>query len=144
MIYENHPAANVFPMMPEAELAEMAADIRENGLLNAIEIYEGKIIDGRNRYKACSMVGVKPDFIELDLGADFDPVTYVLSLNLHRRHLNAGQLAAVALRIEEVYAEEIYEKEQARKSKSTIANLRQSFEGKARDKAAEMLNVGGS
>lgn len=45
----------------------------------------------------------------------------------------------VAVKVEQAYAGEIYEKEQARKSKSTVANLPQSLEGKARDKAAETL-----
>ncbi len=39
----------------------------------------------------------------------------------------------VAVEVEEVYAKELHEKEQARKSKSSVANLPQSFEGKARD-----------
>ncbi len=50
----------------------------------------------------------------------------------------------VTVKVEKVYAGEIYEKEQARKSKSSVVNSPQSFEGKARDKAAKMLDIGGN
>ncbi len=141
MNYEAHPAANIFPMMPGDSLRDMAADIRENGLMNPIEIFEGKIIDGRNRYKACQLIGMKPRFHEITTGEDFDAVTYVLSLNLHRRHLTTSQRAMVAVEVEKVYAEEA-KKRQIRKPESVKANLPEQ-NWQARDKAAEMLNVGG-
>ena len=50
---EFHPAAELFPMLAEQELLELAADIRVRGLLLAIVTYEGKILDGRNRKRAC-------------------------------------------------------------------------------------------
>jgi len=144
MNYEAHPAANIFPMMPEADLEEMAADIKENGLLNPIEIFEGKIIDGRNRYRACQKIGLRPRFYEIQTGDDFDAVSYVLSLNLHRRHLTTSQRAMVAVEVEKVYAEEAKEnlklsKGRGIKGKANLPDLN----CQARDKAAEMLNVGG-
>jgi len=144
MNYDAHPAANIFPMMPEADLEEMAADIKENGLLNPIEIFEGKIIDGRNRYRACQKIGLRPRFYEIQTGDDFDAVSYVLSLNLHRRHLTTSQRAMVAVEVEKVYAEEAKEnlklsKGRGIKGKANLPDLN----CQARDKAAEMLNVGG-
>jgi hypothetical protein len=50
--YENHPAAELFPMMDDMALAELADDIKANGLLEAIERHDGKILDGRNRLAA--------------------------------------------------------------------------------------------
>ena len=135
MSYENHPAANVFPMMHESDLRAMAEDIRENGLLNAIEIYEGKIIDGRNRYKACELAGVKPDFVELDLGSDFDAVTYVLSLNLHRRHLTTSQRAMVAVEVEKVYAGEAKQRQKGGQGGVLLPANLPDAKGDARDKA---------
>ena len=143
MNYEAHPAANIFPMMPESDLEEMAADIKENGLLNPIEIFEGKIIDGRNRYRACQKIGLRPRFYEIQTGEDFDAVSYVLSLNLHRRHLTTSQRAMVAVKVEKVYAKEAEKRMLAGKAiADPRANLPQG-NGKARDQAAEMLNVGG-
>ena len=91
--YQYHPFANIFPMLIESELKELAEDIRFNGLLNKITLYENKILDGRNRYEACKIANIKPEFIILK---DIDPLQYVISNNLKRRHLNASQRALIA------------------------------------------------
>jgi ParB-like chromosome segregation protein Spo0J len=91
--YEYHPIANVFPLMTNAELNELAEDIKANGLTCPIILYQGKILDGRNRYLACLKAGVTPDFWEYPGDT---PVQFVLSLNLHRRHLTISQRAAIA------------------------------------------------
>jgi hypothetical protein len=82
--------------MTEPDFKELAEDIRENGLRNPILMYEGKILDGRNRYRACLLVKVAPEFIEF---TGDSPIRTVLSLNLHRRHLTPGQKAMVAARV---------------------------------------------
>jgi hypothetical protein len=58
--FEFHPLANVFPLIEGAEFDELVADIKANGLNQCIELYEGKILDGRNRYRACLAAGVEP------------------------------------------------------------------------------------
>lgn len=85
-----HPAAEVFPMLPPDELAELAEDIRANGLQHPIVVKAGKLIDGRNRLAACAMAGVEPRTVELN---GQDPTAYVLSTNIARRHLTKGQRA---------------------------------------------------
>ena len=86
----NFPAA-VFPMLPEDELAELAADIKANGLIHPIVLDEtGALIDGRNRLAACRMAGVEPRFASLN---GHDPVAYILSSNISRRNLTKGQRA---------------------------------------------------
>ena len=62
-----HPAALAFPMMPEKELRELAEDIKTHGLLEPIGLLDGKILDGRNRLKACELAEVEPRFTEVDL-----------------------------------------------------------------------------
>lgn len=84
-----HPAAELFPMLDDARLAELAADIRENGLREPIQILDGQIIDGRNRHRACEMAGVTPQFRQV--AADANPWALVWSLNGQRRDLTAGQ-----------------------------------------------------
>ncbi len=96
-----HEAANIFPMMSDEEAIGLLDDIRENGLQKPIETFEGKILDGRNRYLACLKLGEDFDYeyIELDDSID-DPVAYVLSANLHRRHLSESQRSMVGAKAE--------------------------------------------
>jgi hypothetical protein len=97
-----HELANEFPLLDEEELKELAADIEANGLLEPIVLYGGKVLDGRNRYNACKKAGYKfgPEDVVLfeERYPDEDPVLYVLSKNIYRRHLGVGQRAAVAQR----------------------------------------------
>lgn len=95
-IYESHPATCLFPQMPEAELAQLQADIKQHGLRQPITIYDGKIIDGRNRYAACMALDIEPDVMDMTDQID-DVISYVVSANLHRRHLTASQRAMVAI-----------------------------------------------
>lgn len=83
-------------MLPEGELSELANDIKTNGLKEKIWLYEGKILDGRNRWLACKQAGVEPK--TTDYTGD-TPASFVLSLNLHRRHLTPSQKATVAVEI---------------------------------------------
>jgi hypothetical protein len=93
---ENHPVADLFPMMTEDELREMAADIGERGLLHPIvRDGEGRVLDGRNRLAACTIAGVEPVFEEY--GGD-DAAGYALAVNIKRRHLTKGQQAMIAAR----------------------------------------------
>jgi hypothetical protein len=79
-------------MLDEQQADELASDIRANGLRQAITTYDGKILDGRNRYLACVSAGVEPRYKEF---TGSDPLGYVISLNLTRRHLNESQRAMV-------------------------------------------------
>ena len=63
---EAHKYAQLFPMASEGELAEMAADIKQRGLLHPIITVNGQILDGRNRFRACELAGVTPDFREYE------------------------------------------------------------------------------
>lgn len=91
--YESHEIADCWPMIEPEKFGELCDDIAENGLLNSIVLFEGKILDGRNRYKACVEVGVEPTFTEYD---GDDPTGHAISLNNMRRDLNPSQRAMVA------------------------------------------------
>ncbi len=86
--YTAHPAAELFPMLDEKRLSELAEDIRSHGLREPIRLYRGQILDGRNRYQACLRVGVDPVFEAWDGG---DPYLYVWSLNGERRDIGDQQ-----------------------------------------------------
>ena len=90
-----HPLAEMFPMMSEEELDELASDIKTNGLRHPIvRDKDDQIIDGRNRLEACKRARIEPEFILLEDGKD--PVAFIISENVTRRHLTKGQRAMLA------------------------------------------------
>lgn len=92
--YPIHPSAELFPPMTEVEFAGLKDDMRKNGQSEKIVIWKGLLVDGRHRLRACRELGVEPQIAELHDG--IDPWQYVVSHNLHRRHLDKGQRAMVA------------------------------------------------
>lgn len=110
MSIEAHPVADIFPLMSDDEMTGLIEDIRSHGLREPIWLHpDGRIIDGRNRYRACTEGAVKPVF--RTWSGEGSLIDFVLSLNLHRRHLNQSQKALVALRVEEQYAAEAKERQ---------------------------------
>jgi hypothetical protein len=92
-----HPVAEMFPMMPDDEINELATDLKENGQLHPIILdKDGTLIDGRQRQEACKRAGIKPVYETLN---GQDPVTYILSSNDRRRHMTKGQRAMIAAKV---------------------------------------------
>jgi hypothetical protein len=141
---EYHPIASIFPLLPDQEIGAMSEDIQKNGLLNPILTYEGKILDGRNRFRACNLVGVAPTFSAYD---GEDPVGHVLSLNLHRRQLTASQRAAVATESLPHFEAEAEKRRREKISDSrtseTVELVPPSQEVKSRDQAGALVGVNG-
>jgi ParB-like chromosome segregation protein Spo0J len=98
---EVHELAEAFPPMDEEAFAALVEDIRQNGLLTRITMTEdGKILDGRNRYRACLAADVEPKYeVYHGDGTREDLVGFVISRNFHRRHLTESQRAMVAARM---------------------------------------------
>jgi ParB-like nuclease family protein len=108
-----HPAAELFPLMSPDDLKALGEDIKKNGLTTPIAIvstkdtkgWHYKLVDGRNRLDAMELVGVpfnlmfSPGGCRIDWNEKFfqsrvinsDPYAYVISANIHRRHLTAEQ-----------------------------------------------------
>lgn len=124
-----HPIAEVFPLMSEDEFARLREDVRAHGLRESIWLYEGQIIDGRNRYKACRQTDTEPHYREW-VGDMQSLTAFVISMNLHRRHLSESQRAMVALKLTNL--------ERGNPKFSNSANLQNSV---SQSVAAEMLNV---
>jgi len=95
--YEFHPLSAIFPLMNQEGIRELGLDMKNNGQEDAIVLFEGKILDGRNRYFACKMFEIITKFEELKEG--IDPLTFIISKNLHRRHLNTAQRCEIALKL---------------------------------------------
>ncbi len=96
-----HPLANLFPMLSEAELADLGEDIKANGQAETVKLHRGMILDGRNRYTACGKFNLAVRTEQFD-GTDRQALDWVVSKNLKRRHLTDKQRAFVAARIAEL------------------------------------------
>jgi ParB-like chromosome segregation protein Spo0J len=96
-----HPLADIFPLMEGEDFDALVEDIRANGLREPITLYEDKILDGRNRYRAAvkakMQYGLKEENFRTYQGSD--PLGFVVSANLHRRHLTESQRALIAARL---------------------------------------------
>jgi ParB-like chromosome segregation protein Spo0J len=93
-----HPLAELFPLIEGEELTSLIRSIQRDGLQEPIALFNGAILDGRNRAHACEEGGVEPWYV--DLPPDTDPLTYVLNKNLHRRHLSESQRGMLAAKLE--------------------------------------------
>lgn len=89
-----HPLSAAFPAMSEADQESLRDDIEANGQRDKGVVFEGMVLDGWHRYQACRALGIAFKFDEFD---GKDPVSFVLSRNLHRRHLTASQRAAAVV-----------------------------------------------
>ncbi len=103
MDYDNiefHPLANIFPLIERDELDAFVDTFKKQGLLQQIVLHQGKILEGRNRYRAgkklCYKFSAK-DFTELPLGKN--PYEFVIAANVQRRHLTTEQKRDLALRL---------------------------------------------
>jgi ParB-like chromosome segregation protein Spo0J len=91
-----HPLAELFPLLGGTALLELADDIKANGQQQPILACRGTIIDGRNRLRACELAGVEPLFLIRDDMTEQEITSFVISANLHRRHLTTQQRAHIA------------------------------------------------
>lgn len=91
-----HPYSEIFPLIEGSEFDALVEDIKTQGLREKIWLYEGKILDGRNRFLACKKAGVKPDYKKY---TGKDALAFVVSANIQRRHLTLEQRAFAGARI---------------------------------------------
>lgn len=131
--YEFHPVAGIFPLLHGKDLEEMAASIKAGGLDDPIVLFEGKILDGRNRYRACKIAKVEPTTVHWD--EQGSPIDFVLRANLHRRHLDQSQRAMAAATALSMFEAEAKERMEA----GGVAS--KESRGKASEKAGEAFGV---
>jgi hypothetical protein len=130
---EFHPHADIFPLMEGAELEALVADIKANGCLEPIHLHEGKIIDGRNRYRACLAAGVKLPCVLKLVSGDFDPIAFVISKNIHRRHLTTEQKRDVITKLLKAQPEKSNRQiaKTAKVDDKTVGTIRREMESTA-------------
>ena len=101
-----HPISTCLPLMCEDELEDLADNIAAHRLLQPIVTLDGKILDGRNRYRACNMAGVEPMFEEF-LGDESEAVDLVEAHNIHRRNLTASKRAQAKAMLDRMRVEAV-------------------------------------
>lgn len=117
---EPHPYADLLPRMRDSQFAKLRESIELDGLQNPIIIFQGKILDGRNRCQACEELGIPVAVFEF-VGSEQQALVYVLSSNQHRRDLTPHQRAAVAVDFMSQISEDINQK-RIEKLRQTLAN----------------------
>jgi hypothetical protein len=141
---EFHEAACIFPMMTDEQIESLAKDIETNGLIVPISVMDGRILDGRNRWLACSKISKTPKTVVVNPS---DPIAYVLSMNRERRHLDDGQAAMAGARGKELYERQAKERQGKRNDLTSgpiVPQVKQSQQvHRARDKAGEAVGVSG-
>jgi len=135
---EYHELANIFPLLHGAEFDRLKDDIKENGLIDPVWLCAGKILDGRNRYRACQDVGVECRYADYE---GDDPLAFVISKNIHRRHLDAGQKAALTVAIKPMLEERAKQRQEATQfgAGTVVALVPQPR--RSREEAAEIVGV---
>lgn len=133
-----HKFSNIFPLMEKKDYENLKKDIQENGYdkKRPIILYEEEILDGRNRYNVCEELNIEPSFDEYK---GDNPLYYVVSNNLNRRHLNESQRAMVGVQYKKYYTE-INKQTQGYRSdiKEPIPKSEE-----ARDRAGKVVGVSG-
>ena len=105
-VLQIHPLAEqFFPMMEEEELHALVESIQANGQRDPITLFDGRILDGRNRFAACTRLGIAPQTASFQ-GSERDAAAFVMDKNRHRRHLNAAQKAMAEAAYAEFYKEQ--------------------------------------
>jgi hypothetical protein len=145
-----HPFALLFPPMNDKEFEAFKRSIQIEGQHDPIWMYQGQLIDGRHRLRACIELGIPPRFQEWDGKGTL--LEFVLAQNLHRRHLKEAQRAMVAARLKPQFEEDAKKRQGARsdleQSKECITssiNFRENFPEscRSREQAGALLNVSG-
>ena len=129
-----HEIADLFPLIEGDEFQLLCDDIKKEGLNHPVMLLDDEILDGRNRYRACVEVGIEPRYEKFK---GDDPLAFVLSENLHRRHLTASQRAALAAEVANMTQSDAG-KQHGRGQDST----RNFAEAISNTKASDMFQVG--
>jgi hypothetical protein len=144
---EVHPICAAFPMMTDEEFEGLVIDMEKQGQQVPVTFWQGMLVDGRNRLKACEVLCCEPYTCELE--SDVDVVPWIISKNLHRRHLTESQRAMVAHRLREHFDREAKQRQQSGLKRGTekpvAVNLPEREKmGDSRDKAGAAVGVSGS
>jgi hypothetical protein len=130
--YEIHPLAKRMPEMEVTEFNLLKESIQRDGLLQPIVLYEGKILDGRHRYRACRELQIVAQFVKY---RGSTPATFVFGNNVPRRHLSVSE----KLRLADLFLPDIQSEPQKRQAAGTLASA--DAKGKTSEITAKLIGV---
>jgi hypothetical protein len=87
------------PAMSEEEFVALKNDIKQHGPREPVVVFENMVLDGRHRLKACDLLGVDPQTPREFAGTEEEARAFVISANLHRRHLKGEQKRELIARL---------------------------------------------
>lgn len=127
-----HPIANSFPVMTRKEYSGLVGSMEKEGFDEnfPILLYEGKILDGRNRYKAAKETSVEPIY-RVFKGTFEEAIAEGQKLNLKRRNMNKNQLAMTAAKEVVRTRESEFEKKLSIKKAAHIHNTSETYTKRA-------------
>src|SRR6516162_5959833 len=126
---EPHDLSKLFPPISPEDFDKLAGDIKLHGLHHPIVRYQGKILDGNNRYRACEDAKIAPRFTDFT-GDDAAARNYVISADIHRRHLDRETRTKIVMEL--LRADPIQSNRQvaytAKVDKKTVGTVRAGLE----------------
>lgn len=141
-----HPAAELFPKMNEKQFGTLKEGIKRNGQLEPVWIYEGQLIDGRHRLRACRALGIQARFeglAESEVQRFGGAIGWVAAKNAHRRHLTPSQLGMIGARLLDVFKGEAKARQKRSRERIPVTLPEQPTKGEARDQAGKVVGVSG-
>jgi len=136
-----HEIANLFPGMTGTDYGNLKRSIELSGQQETIKVWNGAVIDGRHRLKACQELGIEPRFETFE-GAEAEAVSYVLALNLHRRQLSDSQRGMIASKVATYRRENnLLQSPKVQNVPSVATQENQQLSGITQAQAADLLNV---
>ena len=93
---EYHPLSELLPLMSAAEFARLKESLELDGQQVPAIVFEGRVLDGRNRCQACVELGLLLR-VQTFSGTEDQALMYVIAANQHRRELSKSLRAVVAV-----------------------------------------------
>jgi ParB-like chromosome segregation protein Spo0J len=95
--YDTHPLADAFPLLEGDDFEAFKQSIKQCGMRQKSGVlFKGRILDGRNRYRAALELGLKFSWTTYE---GDDPMGIVMALNWERRQLSIFARACVATKL---------------------------------------------